>query len=40
MKSFGVLLNVCCTRIEFPEIYVAILDDRLYFCVFTVIFMK
>ena len=26
--------------LKFAEICVAILDDRLFFCVFTVIFMK
>ena len=42
MESFRVLLYAVqeYNFLKFAEICVAILDDRLFFCVFTVIFMK
>ena len=42
MKLFRVLLYAVQEHnlLKFAEIYVAILDDRLFFCVFTVIFIN
>ena len=42
MESFRVLLYAVqeYNFLKFAEICVDILDDRLFFCVFTVIFMK